>query len=92
MIPYDKVYLRKLLLSNKSFLQKVFKSKYADVKKILEKATKSQLNVLIRTIYLIAHEGTKTFSPKIILIFIILTYFHFFSDSNFEQAHQGIVS
>jgi|688.fasta_scaffold12185_7 hypothetical protein len=52
----DKVYLRHLFEENKNFLRQLFEEKsVANTQKLLNNATDSTLNVLVRILYLIAN-------------------------------------
>jgi hypothetical protein len=57
-VPIDRVFLRRLLLKHKTFLLKIYSAHTAkDIKLMLETASRFQLNVLLRILYLIVHEG-----------------------------------
>lgn len=56
LVPFDKPYLRHLLTTHKDFLKNLYASKSVKrTRGLIENATKVQLNVLLRILYLICN-------------------------------------
>lgn len=57
-VPIDKTYLRNLFISHKKYLKQIFSAeKKSQVDEIIKNASNIQVNVVLRILYLIIHEG-----------------------------------